>query len=138
MLARLLFVGFIGIGPGEILVEVLDEFGVGTDRTCDDRHDVLCEGSGLIRANNGSICHGLARTENADQEILVSHSLGRESQGQGHCQWETCVGNLAKSGSHGKDAMQLTFRYSDDHQGDRDDENLDKVHRFLSSRAGGR
>src|SRR5258708_313533 len=104
MLALLLSVRLFGVGPGEVLLQVLDEFGVDTDRACDDGHDVLRERPGLIRAHDGSICHSLARTENADQEILVSHSLGRKRQGQGHCQWETWAAGLATSGIHGKNA----------------------------------
>ena len=89
MLALLLSMGLFDIGPGEVLLQVLDEFGVDTDRACDNGHDVLCEGPSLIRADDSSICHRLARPENTDQEFLISHSLGRKRQGQGHGQWET-------------------------------------------------
>ena len=95
MLALLLSVGFFGVGPGEVLLQVLDEFGVDTDRARNDGHDVLGEGPGFIRADDGGICHSLARAQNANQEVLISHSLGRKRQRQGNCKWETWRGRIS-------------------------------------------
>ena len=90
------------VRAGLVILEVADEFRADADRACDDVHDVLGEGSRLAGADDRGIGHGLTGTEDSNEEIVGSHSLGSESEGEGYGERET-------------------FRNSDDDQCDRDD-----------------
>ena len=90
------------VRAGLVILEVADEFRADADRAGDDVHDVLGEGPRLAGADDRGIGHGLTGTEDSNEEIVGSHSLGSESEGEGYGERET-------------------FRNSDDDQCDRDD-----------------
>ena len=93
------------IRAGLVILEVTNEFCVDTDRAGNDAHGILGEGPRLIGADDGGIGHGLTGTEDTNEEILGSHSLGSESEGEGYGERET-------------------FRNSDDDQCDGNDQDL--------------
>jgi len=108
-----------GVRTGLVILEVANELGVDTDRTGDDAHDVLSERSSLVGADDGGVGHGLAGTEDANEQFFGGHPLRSECEGKGYGERET-------------------FRDGDDDQRDRDDQDVCKGNTLLaSSTAGG-
>jgi hypothetical protein len=58
----------------------------------DDGHDVLGKRSGLVGADDGRVGHGLAGSEDSDEQVLLRHSLGRKSERKGDGERKT-LGN---------------------------------------------
>ena len=76
------------VRAGLVLLEVANEFGVDTNRTSDDAHEILSKRAGLVGTNDGGVCHSLARAENTNEEVFGGHPLGSESKRQSHRKWE--------------------------------------------------
>jgi len=109
-LSHVLFLGVVlfligHVCAGHVILEVTDKFGVDTDQTGNDTHDVLGECTSLVGADDGSVGHSLAGPMNTDEELFSSHPFGSESEGESYCQRET-------------------FRNSDDDQCDGDDQDV--------------
>lgn len=92
-----------------LVVLVLSEFAVDTDRASDDGHDVGRKRTGLVGANHGRVGHDFARAENTDEQHLLGHALGREREGE-------------------RDGERKTFGNGDDDDGDSDNEDVDELH----------
>jgi len=63
--------------------------------------------TGLVSANYCRIGHGLARSQNSHQQILLRHPLCRKRKGEG-------------------DGQRQTFRDGNNYESDRDNQNLDE------------
>jgi len=68
--------------------------------------------SHLICADDCSGSHGLARSENTDEQVLLCHSPGSEGESQRDSQWQT-------------------LRNSDYDDSDSDDKDLDEALRLV-------
>ena len=79
------------VRTGLVLLEVADKFGMNSNRSSDDTHDILCERAGLVGTDDGVIRHRLTGTESTDKKVLGSHPLRSEGEHEGHCEWETAM-----------------------------------------------
>ena len=102
-----LVLDLVGIGPPGILFQSSDTLGGDTERHGDDLHLVQGEGTGLVGADDIGSTSGLTRSQDTDEQVFLSHSLGGESQSEG-------------------DGKGETFGNGDDNQGDGDDQDRDE------------
>ena len=73
---------------GLVSPEVADKSGMDTNGAGDDARDVLGEHSGLVGADNRGVCYRLTRTENTNEEVLLSHPFRGESERKSDRRWE--------------------------------------------------
>lgn len=120
----------VGVRASGVLGETVGELKVDSDGASDDRHLVLGERTGLVGADDGSVGHGLAGAEDADEEVLLGHATGGESEGESDGERKSCVqSRLAVVWRIRRD--ERTFGNGDNDDGDGDDEDLDEVLRLL-------
>ena len=90
---------------GPVLLEVVDEFGMDTNGTGHDAHEVPGERSSLVGADNGGVCHHLAKTKNINEEVFLSRPFRGESERESHREWKalrtrTGIAGIGGAGGH--------------------------------------
>jgi hypothetical protein len=98
----------VGVGTGGILSETIGELEVDTDGSGDDRHLVLSECSGLVGTDDSGVGHGLASSEDTNEQVGFGHATSGESESE-------------------SDGERKTLRDGDDNDCDGDNENRDEV-----------
>lgn len=73
------------ICAGLILLGVVNEFRVNTNRISNDAHNILGECAGLVSTSNGGVCNNLARAEEMNRENFSGHSLHNGNEYQSCC-----------------------------------------------------
>jgi hypothetical protein len=109
-----------------VLGQALDKLAVDADGPRNNRHDVLSESAGLVRADDAGVGHRLARAENMNEQTLLGHALSSERKSKSNGKREICIEQLARR--HNADLVKHTFRDSNDDRSDGNDQNLDNCH----------
>ena len=115
VLARVLvFVRAIpGIRPPCVILQLADKLAVDTKATGNDSHIVQREGARLVRTDDRCVRHGLARSKNTNEQVLLRHPFGSEGQSEG-------------------DGERKTLGDGDDDKGGRNNEDIDESNAFLA------
>ena len=99
----------IGIAGSHLYVRTIAKPAGSSKGSSNNSHDVLCECTSLVRAYTGSITHGLTRSHDTHEIVVLQHALRRESQGERHSKWQTLGDRDNNNGDSDNQNVQETL-----------------------------